>query len=275
MILKYTNSKGKEFNLIASRLIRVKSANFHSYSWNVEGTTQQFGIEVGRFTKDPYKYKTTLEFRGSYKERTSLINSFHEAMAVDVITKNTGILQWGEYSISCYIISTDTYPDEKSSRTLNDIVIFAPYPFWIKELRHQFLPQTESAEEEGLDFSTDFEFDFANEELGNETWDVDHYTSSHFKMIIYGPCNEPIIYINDYPYQIHTELKENEYLIIDSRKNEVTKYLSDGSTEDLYNSRAFINSVFEKIPSGKLKINWSGGFGFDIILFLERSEPKW
>ena len=94
-------------------------------------------------------------------------------------------------------------------------------------------------------------------------------------MTIYGPCENPRILINGYPRQIFTSLESNEYLVIDSRDSTVIKHLANGTTVSVYNSRQFQPSIFEKIPSGLLSIDWTGLFGFDVTLFLERSEPKW
>ena len=33
--------------------------------------------------------------------------------------------------------------------------------------------------------------------------------------------------------------------------------------------------VFKRIDPGRKKINWSGKFKFDLVLYAERSEPKW
>lgn len=274
MVKYISGNSGKEI-LFNTYEIGIGSGNPYSTKWSYSGTRRQYGIEIDQFEKDPLLLPIEFRFRGSKEDIKDNKNIFFEECEKDIMRKKPGTFIVGDWSAEGYFVERATSPSEEFYGDLMSTVLLVPYPFWIKTIKKQFLPQKESTEEEGLDFETDFEFDFANEELGNETWEVEHYDASHFKMIIYGPCNEPIIHINDYPYQIHTELKENEYLIIDSRKNEVTKYLSDGSTEDLYNSRAFKNSVFEKIPSGKLKINWSGEFGFDIILFLERSEPKW
>lgn len=275
MILKYTNSQGKEFDLLSSRLCRIKDANFHKYNWGYEGVSKQYGINVSRFTKAPYEYETTLVFKGSERERADALNALHEAAAHDVLNKTPGILQWGGYQLECYIISTDTYPDETNNRTLNEIVLFAPYPFWVKIFNKEFFRQEREESEATLGFAFDFPFDFVKEEAGNVNINVDHYTSSHFEMTIHGPCENPRIFVNDYPYQIHTELLSGEHLVIDSRKHSVTKHLIDGKTEDIYNSRNFEHSVFEKIPSGQLRFVWTGSFGFSLVLFLERSEPKW
>ena len=70
-------------------------------------------------------------------------------------------------------------------------------------------------------------------------------------------------------------MEDGEYLTIDSRDYTVYKYLSNGTVETLFHDRGLADSVFEPIPSGLLRINWSGAFGFDLTLFLERREARW
>lgn len=94
-------------------------------------------------------------------------------------------------------------------------------------------------------------------------------------MIMYGPCTNPYVLINDHAYAVYTDLEAGEYLIIDSRSSTVYKYMSNGTVENIFNERGLADSVFEPIPSGLLHINWSGAFGFDLTLFLERREARW
>ena len=62
---------------------------------------------------------------------------------------------------------------------------------------------------------------------------------------------------------------------IDSRNNKVIKYAANGTQQDLYDMRAKQESVFDPIDPGNVRVVWSGGFGFDLTLYCERSEPRW
>lgn len=75
----------------------------------------------------------------------------------------------------------------------------------------------------------------------------------------------------DDPY---TSLEENDYMQINSRNNTIVKYRSDGVRQDIYDSRAKQQSVFDLITPGNIRVVWSGSFGFDLKLYCERSEPK-
>lgn len=156
-----------------------------------------------------------------------------------------------------------------------DMTLYAPALEWVQELEHSFYPQTETESTDGMDFEVDFPFDFNSGTRGIEQWNIDHVMPSDFQMIIYGPCQNPKVLINSYPYEVLASLDSGEYLVIDSADNSVTKYHSNGTTSNLFNVRGYEYSVFERIPSGLLTVNWPGDFGFDIILRIVRREPLW
>lgn len=273
--IKYVSSNNKEYNLVGNRM-RVTSGNFHKYKWKAKTRETESGDVVYGFSKDSVSYNTTLTIRGSLEERKEFLNRLRDSFEYDILHVTPGRVYFGNYYINAYVISSETQAsDIRSCWSKDEIEIYCPYPFWISEHNIKLLPNAAEQSSSGLDFPFDFPFDFAPRQSGVVTREIDHYTSSHFKMRFYGPCVDPVVKINGYPYQIYTTLKSGEYLEIDSRNHLVTKYLEDGTTENLYNSRSFKYSVFKKIPSVVLKFVWDGSFGIDLTLYLERSEPKW
>lgn len=107
-----------------------------------------------------------------------------------------------------------------------------------------------------------------------------NYTASGFKMIIYGPCINPLIRIAGHIYELRTTLYDGEYAVIDSstryaKDRKIVKVKTDGTEENLFNSKNNESSIWEKIPAGLSIVSWNGAFGFDIILFNERGTPRW
>ena len=88
-------------------------------------------------------------------------------------------------------------------------------------------------------------------------------------------CVNPKVLMNGYPYEVLTTLEKNEYLIINSSEQTIMKYLSNGTIANLFDVRGYDYSVFEKIPSGLISVNWSGDFGIDLYVFLKRKEAAW
>lgn len=93
-------------------------------------------------------------------------------------------------------------------------------------------------------------------------------------LTVYGPVENPRILVNGYPYQVNTTLYSNEYIAIDSRENTIIKTLANGQRVNIFDLRDKEQSVFEPMPGGDISFTWSGLFGFDLVLFNERSEPR-
>ena len=272
--LKYVASSGNEYNLKTDG-IRTKTANYHKWNWGVNGTTLQYGLRVANFRRNPAQYTTQLILSGSYSQRKDLLERLHEDFEKDVRNKTTGRIIWGDYYIDCYITASSTEPNRNSVWTNNDITIYCPYPFWIKEETKSFTIKEAPEGQTFLDYDYDFEYDFFLANPGVEIWHNNFPFESEFKMIVYGPVANPRIIINGHPYQFNDTLAATEYAVIDSRNSSITKYTASNQPVNIFDLRDKVNSIFQPIPGGDLTVTWSGLFGFDVTLYEERSEPRW
>lgn len=266
--MKFVNHLGEEINFGKGNIL-INENDFRDYQWEHNSKNDK----IYEFKRGITQKALPVIVFGENARKTA--NQIFEITEKDVVAKSPGRMHIGDYYLIGYFVAANHSGYTKQNSIEISLKFVSDESMWFKKIQKKFYAQTRGVQQEGLDFPTDFEFDFAVDELGHEIWNVDHYAASHFKMHIYGPCVNPRIYINEYPYQINTTLEEKEYLIIDSRGNTVEKYLGNGVRQDIYNSRNFEHSVFEKIPSGKLSVNWIGTFGFDIDLYLERSGPEW
>ena len=270
--LKYIASSGNVYNLKGDG-IRSKKANYHKWKWVTNGTTLQYGIRVSDFSRKPAEYETTLIFYGSHNSRKELIDALHADFELDVRTMHPGRVIWGDYYIDCYITNSSTEPDEIDIWTDNAVTLYCPYPFWIKENTRSFYARSVE-EQDYLDFPYDFSYDYYFGNPGVAVWERSHLLESDFEMKIYGPVVEPRIMVNGYPYILFDILEEQEYALINSKEKTVKKILASGQEVNIFDLRNKEESVFQKIPGGTLRLNWSGNFGFDLTIFEERSEPK-
>ncbi|MBQ8559044.1 MAG: hypothetical protein IJ439_03565 [Tyzzerella sp.] len=280
----YINSRNERVNFYEYPYI-FQEGNLLDYEYSYTKIEGQYFNTVKNIKKGiqerNIKIAVAADARLTLAERKNLykaaVNHLLEVVDYDVISGVNGrICTDTGYYLECQIIASNKTKWEIGAAFMyNTLKVLIPNYAWIKNEEKQFYPQTEPYALSGLDFATDFPFDFASNDAGTALWSIDHYASSHFEMIIYGPCVNPRVLINGYPYQIFTQLESNDYLIINSRDHTVTKYLANGTTANIYNSRQFTPSVFEKIPGGQLTFNWTGDFGFDLVLYVERSEPKW
>lgn len=272
----YQSSGGVEFDINGGWPIRIKEANFHKWEWRYQGTEQQYGVDVGRFEKEPCEYEATIYFRGSKAERSEALEAFHEASVQDIVNQTPGKLIWGAYYINCYVLESSTFPhDEISNITVNEVTFFCPYPFWVREQAFAFSAGNSSAvTENGLDYEYNYEFDYADEII-TDSVNIEHYLPCHFKMLIYGACTNPSVTIGGVVYQVFVTLGASDYLEIDSRAHTATVYRPGGIVENAYNARYKETSIFTQIPTGRNAVVRNSDFAISIVLFLERNEPKW
>ena len=272
--LKYIASSGNVYNL-KSDGIRTKTANYHKWNWGVNGTTLQFGMRVSDFKRDPATYETRIILNGSYEQRKRILDALHDDFELDVRSMKMGRIVWGDYYIDCYITMSSTFPDANKVWTDNDLTIYCPYPFWLRQETRQFYPQTSPEGSEFLDYEFDYAYDYFYGQTGFARWVRDFPWGCEFKMTLFGPSVNPQVLINGYPYLINDTLEDSDYVVLDSTNHTVTKYLANGTVQNIFDLRNKEQSVFQQVPPGTLTLNWNGTFGFDLTLYEERSEPRW
>lgn len=270
--ITYTASSGNVYDLMADKAIRTKTANYHKWSWGVVKTSQQFGDNVTGFTRAGSVYTTKLMFRGTYAANKTQIENLHEDFELDIYNRTPGTIQWGDYYVRCFITASSTYPDD-NNRTVNDIEIYCPYPFWQKDVSRSFQIGSGGGGT-GLDYPFDYDYDYAQDASGDEVWAPGTNLPSEYTMIIYGAATDPVVTINGSQFGAYATLLAGDYLTIDSRNHTVTKTANDGTVTNLFDYRLKNESIFSRIPGGSLAITWSGLFAFDLILHTERSEPR-
>lgn len=275
--IKYVCSNGEEYNLIGDKM-KATSGYFHEYEWKPNATEREMGATVNAFTKEPVIYDITLTVRGKEKERKQILNKLTNAFEYDVVNLTPGRIYYGAYYIDGYVKkSSNEVSNENNSRTDCKIEIYCPYPFWSMEQQASFYPDSANKGKPYtfLDYPFRYDYDYSRKNAGTQNWNIEHFRDSNFEMIIYGPCADPRILINGYPYQIYDTLEAGEYILIKSREKTITKHLRNGTVQNIFAKRAKDKSVFALIPSGALTLNWSGEFGFDIKVYKERSVPEW
>lgn len=260
MIAYYENSKGEILNLLKSPY-RTVEADWYDSDWDE--------------TAEGYEKEVTIDVLGDRSDFRKNMENLYRIIAVDSETGTYGKLYVNGTYLRCNVIRSKKSGWKGYVYSGVDLTFQAPALEWIQEEQKSFFPQSEEVTGEGLDFEFDLPFDFASSKRGYEQWTIDHIVPSDFQMVIFGPCIDPRILINGYPYEVTAALEDQEYIVIDSAEQTVLKYMASGSTVNLFDDRGFDYSIFEKIPSGLLTMNWPGDFGFDLILFLKRREARW
>lgn len=276
MDIYYLNSKNKKMYLDRApyQMLAVNTLFDYGWKYSTKGVSNP---KVAKFSKTMVEKTFDIVVSGATKdEYKSNAEALLEHFDVDTIGLSKGRLYVGNCYLSCYIIKS-----EKLARYINtkrstiSFTLVAENGSWYEESTYEYARITNGAfNSDGLDYPYDYAYDYANN-LVNQKIINDNYTSSDFEMTIYGSCENPAVSIGQHTYSVEASLITGEYLKINSITKKVYKVKNNGDVVNLFSSRGRDFYIFEKIPTGILNVAWEGGFGFDIKLLSERSEPKW
>lgn len=274
MRIAYVNSQGKSFDFTNNRYIKIEDADLHKVSHGYTGRSLIIGTTVDQITKEPCTYGIKLLFLGSAKTRAKNLDELADATAYDREHLKMGKLIRDEWSIECYILEEDGYPDDKRpGTTAKDISFFCPRPIWTKESVYSFV-STEIASSHNKNYPAKYPYRYANSD-GDGYIINPNFMESNFMINIFGPVVNPQICIGENAYMLNIILEDGEYVTIDSRSKTVVKVLNNGDKVNAFHNRKKGTEFFKKVQPGRQYVSWTGKFMFDITIYEERSEPKW
>lgn len=270
MIISYFSSTGRRFemNAAGNRPVKIKTANFHNWTYTVEATRLQYGEKPNQFRKAAVQYEVEIYVTGTKWEREAFARSLHEAASADLFNKKTGVLLWGEWRLECNIISSSTYPHpDMPGTTINKLIFYAPRPFWTMHEEFRLVKDPDQITD-GLDFPFDFPFDFAAGRWNVFEIENHHYRESDFIWTVTGPAQSPRITVNGHPYQVYADIPMGTVMTVNSRERTV---MIGGVNH--FADRRKDYSLFQTIPAGHLTIVKSADFDTTLALKQERDEP--
>lgn len=271
--LKYKNHMNEVFEF-GKNGIFVDTNDLHDYEWSVTkkgGRISALDYAVSK-RKLPVIIICETEAQG-----IAARNRLLEVAEKDALAMRHGQIIIGDYYFRCFVTKSQkkNYLTTKRYMTVT-LTLTSDFPYWVKETTTAFRKAGEGSGDAGtnLDFSYDLPFDyFAGS--GNKTLNNTGFVKTNFRMIIYGACTDPAVYVAGHLYQVNCEVGANEYLTIDSVTKKIYLTANDGTVTNVFNLRNRDSYIFEKIPAGQSNVIWDGDFGLDVILLEERSEPKW
>lgn len=270
MDIFYENHIGERIDLNSENII-LQYQEFFNYSWDAVTKNRK----ITGFKRDsatiPVTVAVTAETEEEYLE---IIEGFYQITEKDILAVTPGKLYVDEQYLNCYI-SGDIKQDAFKGILfqIKNLTLVTDYPFWIKEHPYYF-KSSDVTSAKNKRYANKYAYRYANG-LNNTYLINEHYEECNFRMNIYGPCVKPSVYIGGYEYHVDVILGAGEYLEIDSAAETATKILTSGVKVNVFHYRSFENSVFHPIQVGRQEVFWDGKFDFDLILFEERSEPKW
>lgn len=269
MILYYKSSNGQDYNLKVGHL-RMRTADFHTYTWTPAAVTQQYGERPYRFEKAPMTYTAQLSVFGTMDEKKTFLNLLHAAFDHDIYNMTPGKIVHGEYEIECYITMSSTYYD--NPYIYNDLTIYCPYPAWKREIKTE-LREADEIIYPFLGYPHGYNYDYKGVLPGYAQVINTAEAPAQYKLVIYGAVTNPLVMVDDIAIGVNATIGANERVEISSIDKTVISY---GSVKkNLFNQRVKTSSLFNRIAPGEHTILWSGNFNADLILYEERSEPLW
>lgn len=271
MIVKYVNNRGVSVNLNQDPY-KLLVSDLLDHEW----TSEENSNRIVRFRKKITKKKVNVDvIRSRQKSSKILLNELTDIFEADVIDNKPGRMYIDDNYMTCFL-----YSGQKENWGTDAIIsceygLITDHPFWIEEEVFSFGKKTDTTRAATfLDYPHDYPYDYSYK--GQQDILINpHYGSCEFEMIVYGPCTNPRIVIAGQVYEVTTKINASEYLIIKSREGTVYRVTDDGTQINEFANKNNEYPLFQKIPAGQSQVSWSGEYGWDITLYIERSEPKW
>ena len=274
MSIYYVNSQGVLLNLLNPPYM-LQTGTLFDKRWEYQSKSTMMGKErIIGFSRNIDEKTLTMSIVNDGKhEYYNAINYFVESTEIDVIHGSPGKLYVGDMYLKCYVVSSEKADWESGEGFLDNEITLISDSVWTQEHAYIF-KASEVASTNNRCYGYRYPYRYANG-FNNTAIENIHYAECNFCMYIYGPCVKPSVYIGGNEYSINVILEEGEYLEINSREETLYKVMRTGLRVNAFNNRSFVNSVFRPIQTGRQEVFWNGKFDFDLILFEERSEPKW
>ena len=271
MEIAYINSERKKI-ILNNNGILIKDTNFHKYAYKAQSQKLQFGEILEQFEKEALKIPMLLYFEGTQEKREKSLETFHDIVSTDRIKNTPGKLYFNDWYLECFVLEEDIHPNKDNSRrTENEIVIYAPNPYWIKK-KEYFLEHRTSDIKNRKKYKYKYPYRYATPNITYIT--NPYYSEVDFKMRIYGPCTNPSVSIGNKNYTVYTSAEKGERIEIDTKTNTILKINSLGEKENIFHFREKGTEFFKKIQPGTQKVVFEK-IKLDIETFEERSIPRW
>lgn len=278
-MIYYENHKGETVRLDGKNL-RVMESDLRNFSWDYTVTNKPSGLgaRVNRFTRASTEKTIKVVARGKTRaECVEALNCLHAVCEADVGAVKPGKL-WldGQYLLCFFGISSEIDAWRGGFHFLEKTVnVLATYPFWYTEVTQQFRAGEVDSSPCGKRYSGRYPYQYgtgyANKTLYNE-----HYSATPVVITIFGPCDDPQLYIGGNLYGLSgAGADEGERIVLDQVERTITRVSSTGAVTNLFDYRIKTSDPFTFIQPGNVSVQFSGEFGFDVKLMQQRSEPKW
>lgn len=274
--LKYVNHLGETLFFGDWEGYFVNAHELYDFSWDIIDVNNR----ISGFDKKIQERSIPIRILCASKEEgIRRRNLLFEIPERDVLANQHGRLWINGYYCDCFVTASKKNFYSINGQYLDcDVTISTDNPFWVKERTISFDPSEASQiepESPFLDHPYDYPYDFKVSVRGRSEFINTGFYDSRFRLLIHGYVEDPTIYINDNMYQVNTTVDVGEVLTIDSYTQTIYLTRQNGEVVNVFDARNRDHYIFEPITAGQGLALWDMSFAFDLILYEERSEPKW
>lgn len=256
----------------------IDNGEFKNWQW--EYTTQFGNLKNFRRSKQEFPMLVSI-FNNSKENRDYLTDVFSR----DLIAGKPGKLKLRNWTLECFIVQAKYQYSTNLDRQI-EYMVLPTQSTWIKKINKKFIgKKTDDNAVEDLKrhYTKEIGEDIPTREYdyGYELPDINFSSiqlvnqDCGYIITIYGPVENPVIFINNHPIKVNVTVKDQHALEITSIDNEKTIYIISptGLKTSAFVYRDKTYSPFIKLNSN-LQISF-GKFNFDLKIIEKRSEPTW
>lgn len=272
--VKYVNSRGEGIEFGNGLGYFVNMSDLHDFEW----VYSTIGGQISGFSMDDIReYSVPVRIiHPDAAEAVRLKNRLFEVMEYDIVHQSAGKLYIGDYYLKCFCFASEKSEYAKHGYLALLLKFVTDKAKWIKEVNYSFYRDYEAKNPSVyLDYPYDFQYDYAVDQSGYAILEQDGIEGADFIVKIEGPVSCPSFYIADHEYNVNAEISTGEYLVIDSLRKKIYKVKQSGEIENQFHLRNRDSYVFEPIPNGTVAMLWNASFGFELTIYVQRSEPAW
>lgn len=277
MDVVFQNHAGKALPLTRWPLMLQDAEKLLKVSRSYASTERRAeGITIDRWFKRGQEFSLTVSvFADSATGFYRLLDELETVTASDISARKPGRLYVnGRSYLPAYLSGWEVVEwEEDAWATDLTLTVLSPYPYWMTETTLTYLPVSAGASERKA-YPYRYPHRYGNS-LIRSTLTNPSNAPCGFRMVVFGPCDHPIVYINGHAYDVAVTLTADQYLTIDSREKTIVVTGLDGGKTNCLHLRGRQSYVFQPVPTGTVPITRSDNFGVDVTLIEERSEPRW
>lgn len=250
--------------------ISFNENTLRDYLWKYEYSNGELN-----FIKDHESFTLELTVNIRNGNPNEIKNMIFNHFETDIFNKQAGYLLKNDYKLYCFF-----YGSKKNDYLIADrymkleFSVLCDVKNWIKEKNYSFYKGKTEQINNTRDYQYDYPYDYYVD-LSSGTIENDGVSNCDFNLVIFGPCINPMVTIDNHIYSANIELLNSERLVINSKEKKIYKLKKDGTKINAFNSQNDYYYIFESIKSGIHNLSWSGDFGFNLTLVIERSELEW